>query len=416
MGERVRTAGYLAGALAARTGDEAAGPALLLLGVAATGSAAPGAALLAALTAAAAVGGPVVGALLDRAARPGRTIAVGLLGYAAGMAVAGAALGRVPTPFVLGAALVAGLAVPALSGGWTAQLPHVVPPARVARVATLDAMTFGAAGLVGPALTGLMATAAGAPAAVALAAALVALAACAALTLPAAPPRPRDSVADPEGPARRAAAATGARGFAREVGDGVRAVVAVPALLRVTVVSAVAIAGTGAMVVAAPLVGARVLGGAENGAFLLAGSAACALVANLVCARWPPRARPEAVVLACVAAQAAGMAAAATGGLDAVLIGTAVAGAAEGPLLTAVFAVRHRDAPPRLRAQVFTTGASAKIGALAAVTAAAGPLADRSPFLCLALAAALHVAAALLHVLLGGHRTRPHTAGRTTAA
>ncbi|NEB11953.1 MFS transporter, partial [Streptomyces coelicoflavus] len=66
---------YLAGATAARAGDEMSGPALLLAGLAVTGSATGASSLLAGITVAAAVGGPVLGALLDRAVRPGRLLA-----------------------------------------------------------------------------------------------------------------------------------------------------------------------------------------------------------------------------------------------------------------------------------------------------------------------------------------------------
>src|SRR5580700_8199304 len=66
---------YLAGAATARAGDEMSGPALLLLGFAATGRPATGSWLLAAVTIAGAVGGPVFGALLDRSRRPDRILA-----------------------------------------------------------------------------------------------------------------------------------------------------------------------------------------------------------------------------------------------------------------------------------------------------------------------------------------------------
>ncbi|MFD2350895.1 hypothetical protein ACFSTC_18520 [Nonomuraea ferruginea] len=51
----------------------------------------------------------------------------------------------------------------------------------------------------------------------------------------------------------------------------------------------------------------------------------------------------------------------------------------EGPQLTALFAVRHREAPERVRGQVFTTGASLKITSFAAGSALAGPLVALSP-------------------------------------
>lgn len=64
--------------------------------------------------------------------------------------------------------------------------------------------------------------------------------------------------------------------------------------------------------------------------------------------------------------------------------------------------MRHREAPARLRAQLFTTGASLKTTGYAAGAALAGQLADA------ALPAAL-LAAAALHLLAGavpGERER----------
>jgi hypothetical protein len=42
--------------------------------------------------------------------------------------------------------------------------------------------------------------------------------------------------------------------------------------------------------------------------------------------------------------------------------------------LTALFAVRHREAPERLRGQIFTTGVSLKITGFAVGAAIAGPI------------------------------------------
>src|SRR4051794_12224199 len=109
---------YMVGAVAARTGDEMSGPALLLLGLAATGSPLPGSWLLAGLTVSAAVGGPVLGVLLDRARRPGWLLGWCLAGYAGGILVILGGLGRVPVAVLVGVAAGAGLLGPALTGGW----------------------------------------------------------------------------------------------------------------------------------------------------------------------------------------------------------------------------------------------------------------------------------------------------------
>src|SRR5256714_14222722 len=143
---------YLAAAAAARAGDEMSGPALLLLGFAVTGRPETGSGLLASLTIAGAAGGPLFGALLDRSRRPDRLLAGTLATYAAGIVAVQAAVGRLPMPAPAAIALLAGLFNPAVTGGWTAQLPRVVTGRELDRGSALDALSFSAASLAGPAL------------------------------------------------------------------------------------------------------------------------------------------------------------------------------------------------------------------------------------------------------------------------
>lgn len=376
---------YLFGAFAARTGDEMSGPALLLLGVAATGTATTGSVLLAAVTATAAIGGPAVGVLLDRALRPGRVLAAVLMVYSSGLAAVALLLDRVPLAPVVALALGIGLLGPALSGGWTAQLPLLLRPGptgtdRMSRANAWDAMTFSTASLVGPALAGTVAIAAGATASVVASVALVVLAVPVAWSLPARSSRPEPAP------------------VLGELAAGARAVLGNRALLRVTLVTTFSIAGTGMLVVSSPLLGESLLGGPARGAMLLSVMAAAALLANLVLARHPLPVRPDTAVLVCVLVQAVGV----VGLLLApsapwLVLAAVVVGTAEGPQLTSLFTVRHREAPERLRTQVFTTAASLKVSAFAAGAALAGPLADLSLPACLAAAAALQIGAALTH-------------------
>ena len=356
------------------------GPALLLLGMAATGAAATGSALLAAVTATAAVGGPAVGLLLDRALRPGRVLAAVLAVYAVGLVAVALLLERLPLVPVVVLALGIGLLGPALSGGWTAQLPRLLPAPAMNRANAWDAMTFSGASLVGPALAGAVAIAAGATAAVVASVALVACAVPVAWSLPARAARPE------------------AVPVLGELAAGGRAVLGNRALLRATLVTTVSTAGTGVLVVSVPVLGQDLLGGPERGAMLLSVMAVASLSANLVLARRPLPVRPDTVVLVCVLVQAAGVAGVFLApSAPWLVLATAVVGAAEGPQLTNLFAVRHREAPERLRTQVFTTAASLKVSAFAAGAALAGPLADSSLPLCLAAAAALQLCAALVH-------------------
>ncbi|WP_093878571.1 MFS transporter [Streptomyces sp. TLI_105] len=423
------TGTYLAGALVARVGDESAGPALLLAGFALAGSAGEASALLAGVSLSAALGGPVLGAFLDRAARPGRLLAGALVLYAAGLTLVLAGLGRLPFAVTVATAVLTGLLGPALSGGWSAQLPRVAG-GRLPRANALDTMTFGAAALAGPALAGGTAEALGAPTAVILAATLIASAAPVAWGLPvreraggghttrardAPPARARDArptqaegVPTTRTPGVPPTQATDVRtappplarppSVVRTLVSGTRAVLGNPRLARATRTSVVTCVAQGMLTACVPLLGERVLGGAGRGAVLLSCAAVSAFVANALLARFPLALSPDALVRAGALVQAAAPALALTGGPVALVAAFLVAGLGEGPQLTALFAVRHRESPEHLRGQIFTTGASLKITGFALGAAAAGPLAARS--LPAALAAA--TATALLAAVGGG--------------
>ncbi|MGX4735911.1 MFS transporter [Kitasatospora griseola] len=543
----------------ARTGDEMSGPALLLAGFAAAGSTGEASALLAALTAASALGGPVLGVHLDRARHPGRLLARALALYAAGLLAVLAALGRIPLPAVLALAAATGLLGPALSGGWTAQLPRVAPPDRLPRANALDAMTYDTAALAGPALAGTVAATLGADAAVLLAAVLIAAALPAAWTLPArdnasgrshpgrdvasdhddcpsrdigpdrdeARPDSTDARSDrdrtrpshdrtrpehgtrsshdeprpdadqahsnrddarprPEGGTRsnhdeprpdadqahsdrdrarpshdrtrpehgtrsshdeprpdgdetrprpvdacpgqdpqpdrhcarpdqhaashhddprsdqdpnRTRPARRSGSIRSELAAGLRLLTSRPALARATFVSVGACAGQGMLAACLPLLGERALGGASRGPLLLTCTAVAALLANAALARRPHLLAPDTAVRLGALLQAVALALAATGANGrpwVLLAAAALAGLGDGPLLTGLFAVRHREAPAHLRSQIFTTGASLKITAFALGAALAGPLATHSVPATLAAAAALTAATALV--------------------
>jgi hypothetical protein len=234
--------GYLAGATAARAGDEMSGPALLLLGFAVTGRPAVGSGLLASVTIAGAVGGPVFGALLDRSDRPDRVQAWALAGYALGITAVQVTLGRLPVLAVVPVALISAMAVASLAANGAL--------------------------------------------------------------------------------ARRAARA----------GPG----------------------------------------------------------------------RPDTLVIASTLVLGAGMAATAVAPGWLTLAAVALAGAGEGPQLTALFAIRHRETPARMRGQVYTTAASLKIAGLAAGAALGGPLAGHSVTACLLIAAGPELCAAACGLLVAG--------------
>jgi MFS family permease len=405
---------YLGGAAASRAGDEMTGPALLLAGFAVTGRPAAGSTLLAALTIAAAVGGPLFGVLLDRSPRPDRVLALTLAAYALGVIAVAAAVGRLPVPFVAAIALAAGLFNPAVAGGWTSQLPRIVTGPALSRGFALDAMTYSVASLAGPALAALVAAAFGARTAVIVAAALVTLALPSARSLSRYPPAP---LATPRLGVNRQAAPR--PGLSRQVAAGFAAIATRRPLLRATVTSVVSYVGIGMLLVSCPVLGAQRLGGPARGALLISAIAAASLVANSVLARRhrrpdqhrrhrrpdrhrrPPRGQPDTRVLASTLVIGVSMAAAAAAPGWLTMAAVALGGAGEGPQLTALFEVRHRESPEHMRGQIFTTAASLKIGGLAAGAALAGPLAGRSVTACLLVAAGFELCAAAAYVLIG---------------
>jgi MFS family permease len=411
---------YLAGAAAARAGDEMSGPALLLLGFAVTGRPQTGSGLLASLTIAGAVGGPLFGALLDRSRRPDRLLAWTLAAYALGIVALQAAVGRMPMPALAAIALLAGLFNPAVAAGWTAQLPRVVTGRELDRGSALDALTFSAASLAGPALAAGVAAGIGARAAVLTSAGLVALAVPSACSLS----RYRPTAATRPGQGLTTAHLAQPRPtLGRQMAAGFAVIVTRRPLLRATVTSVVSYAGIGMLLVCCPLLGAQRLGGPARGALLISASAIASLTANAILARRPgaPRRRrsgmqrPDTRVLASTLVIGASMAAAAMAPGWLTLAAAALGGAGEGPQLTALLAVRHRETPAHLRGQVYTTAASLKIAGLAAGAALAGPLAGWSVTGCLLIAAGTQLVAAAAYLLAGPTRRRERRGGHRAA-
>jgi hypothetical protein len=183
------------------------------------------------------------------------------------------------------------------------------------------------------------------------------------------------------------------------------------------------------LLVCCPLLGAQRLGGPARGALLISAIAVASLAANAILARRPdaPRRRRPVVqrrrrlgiqrrrrpgypwadtwVLASTLVIGLSMAAAALAPGWLTLAAVALGGAGEGPQLTALLAVRHRETPAHLRGQVYTTAASLKIGGMAAGAALAGPLAGWSVTGCLLIAAGTQLCAAAAYLTAGA--TRP---------
>ncbi|GGJ59131.1 hypothetical protein GCM10010121_082240 [Streptomyces brasiliensis] len=352
----------------------------MLAGFALAGSTVEASSLLAGITVSAAVGGPVLGALLDRAGQPGRLLAGALVMYAAGLGTILVGLGRLPFAVTILIAVVTGLLGPALSGGWTAQLPRVVLGDDLPRANALDAMTFSVASLAGPALAGGVAETLGAPTAVLVSVVLIVLALPTAWMLPARAGRARDSRTT---------------SMISDLAAGMRVIVGRPSLARATLTSVISCVAQGILTACIPLLGDRVLGGAGRGAVLLSCTALSALAANAVLARFPRSVAPDTIIWASALVQAVALALATWSQPVVLIVAVLIAGVGEGPQLAALFAIRHREAPEHLRGQIFTTGASLKITGFALGAAVAGPVVIWSLPSALALAASVAALATL---------------------
>jgi hypothetical protein len=183
------------------------------------------------------------------------------------------------------------------------------------------------------------------------------------------------------------------------------------------VTSVLSYAGIGMLLVCCPVLGAQRLGGSSRGPLLISAIAAASLAVNWVLSRRPPRSQPDAHVLVSTVVIGLSMAAAAVAPGWLTMAAIALGGAGEGPQLTALFAVRHRESPEHMRGQIFTTAASLKIGGLAVGAVLAGPLAGRSVTACLLIAAGLELCAAAAYLLIPpppeAARPAPRS-GRTT--
>lgn len=405
---------YALTAATTRSATEAAGPALLLAVTSAGRPASTAALLVSALTAASAVTGPAVGAALDVTRRPKRLFVAAILLLGAMFAVLAATIDVLPVPAAAGLVVLAGLGQPALAGGWTAQLPRVVPAALVPRGYAVDGGTYNLAAIVGPAV-GAAALTLG-PRVPLAAVSVVVLAGLAALPLvPLRPPaRDRASVDRDRGPAGR-----------RLLG-GLHALVAIPRLRANTVVTTVGLSGQAALVVAAPGLSRDLTDGVHLTAWLLVAFAVGGLASTAALALRPfdrghdDAGRPSAsrrcdlAVAGGTLLVGAGMTlVAAAPSVPVALAGAVTTGVADGVLMTGMFLVRAAEAPDGVRAQVFTVAASVRTSAYALATAGLSTLADERFRTAVWLGAGVQVVAVALGALaaLGTAPVRPASTG-----
>jgi MFS family permease len=341
---------YATAAALARLADEGSRVALLLAALEHGRGPAFGGLLVAALMVPHVVAAPLIGAVADRVRRPRPLYAGCMIAYGLGLAGGAALAGPAPAAAIVVVAL-AGCVAPLLLGGLTSLLGELAPD-NVQRAFGLDATSYGAAGIAGPAVAAVLAAATGAVwAAVALGLAC-ALSALIVATLPL---RARERR---ERPPKGAALPVMWRR---------------PALAAVTAGTALGQLGMGALPIVAALLAVRAHDPALTGialSVMAAGNLAGALVYTPhPIRRW----RPETVVVLALFLVAVPFALLPLAGQRWLQLGLfAVAGLLFGPMTTALFTVRDREAPAAVRTQIFTIGAGMKVTAAAAGAALAG--------------------------------------------
>jgi MFS family permease len=374
---------YTTAATLGRLADEGSRVALLLAALEHGRGAAFGGLLVAALMVPHVLAAPLVGGLADRVRSRKLLHAAALTIF--GLGVAGGAVLAGPLPAAAIAAVVlAGCAAPLLIGGMSSLIGELAP-GRLQRAYGLDAASYGAAGIAGPAVAAVLASAWGAV----WAAAGLGIACCVSALVVATLPIRR---------------ATADRGRPRERG-AVRALWRSPSLASVTIGTSLSQVGMGALPLVAAAFAVRA-GDPELTGIMLSAMAVGGLAGSLAYSARPIRRwSPETVVLVSLLATTVPFALVPVFHRTPVtLVLFAVAGLIDGPMFTALLAVRDREAPSAVRTQVFTIGAGLKVTAGAAGAALAGIATGLGPaVLLLGVAGSQLLAAALAAVV--GRRT-----------
>jgi predicted MFS family arabinose efflux permease len=344
---------YLLAAVLIRGANDGAGLGLVLLAVTTLESPTPGGAVM---SGAAAGGilvaalnvphviGPWIGRVLDVGPDARRTLAIGFAGYGVALTAAALLLGRVPFVLVVGAALLAGCNGPLMAGGLSSRLAEP-------RALALDSATWGVATTAGPAAAALLAALSGPLGAVLTLSAVALAAGSLVLTLP-----PQERASRPE---RRPAV------FGVMARDG--------NLRRIALCTVFWGLGTGTFPVAAPLLSTQLDRAAGAGGLMLSAYGFGSLLGSLLIAARPPAGSPIRRVSCYLAVMALAVAVAALAPTYALAVaGFGLVGLANGPCLAAVLEACRKFTPDGIRAQVFVTSSSLKVGAASLSGASAG--------------------------------------------
>jgi predicted MFS family arabinose efflux permease len=322
-----------------------------------TGSAGLAGLAVAAITLPSLLTGPLLGAWLDLTGRRRRLMVADQLLIASMLIALVFAVGHTPNWAVPMIVLAAGLTYLLSFGGFTSLIPQIVPDELLTPANALEASSFNAALVVGPALAGTLAAAFGPATLLLVEAALALLALVLIVRIPGLDRAP--------GVERRERTLLGV------AAAGVRQIAAVPELRGIT-----AAAGLGLLTVAFPLFAVEHLDAARSDAgHMWAAFAVGSALGALSLVRIQRRFASERVVIAGYAIFGTLMLAwPLAGSLPVMLVLIAFAAGADGPALAAQFAVRQKLVPRSLYGQVFTTAAGLKVGSFALGAGLAGPV------------------------------------------
>ncbi|MFI7064081.1 MFS transporter [Kribbella sp. NPDC050124] len=348
---------YLAATLA-RLADEMVAFTLVLLVLERTDSPALAGATGAAYALPAVVTGPLLGAWLDRT--PYRRSALALNQAVLGVVMLSllAVVGHSAQWMTPALAAVAGATLPMVSGGFTSMLPSLVPADRLARANSLEAASFGAAAITGPAAAATIASIVSVEAAALVIVVATVLSIVAISLLPALPP-----------------AQTAAEPFLPAVVGGLTHLFRTPRLRASTVTTTLVLGASGLLLITLPLHMASVGMPKSAAGYLWTAVEIGNVVTALLLGRLQTRWRPEYVVI--VAAAVSGLVMTTwplATSFAVLLLLVALAGLAEGPMLPAMFAARQQYSPDALQGRVSTTAASLRVGMSALGQVSAGLL------------------------------------------
>ena len=354
---------FVVAATVARLADEMFSVGVVLLVLERTDDARLAGLTVAAATLPSVVMGPIIGAWLDRTGRRSLLFTVDRLLLIASLSGILFAAGHTPGFVVPLLAFLTGLTLPATFGGFTSLIPLIVEEDELLGPAnSIEAASFNAALVGGPALAGTLAAVSGPATAIVVELGLTAAALFLILRIP--------------GLNRRAGETT--ERLAAAIRRGVTHVAREPVIRAITVTAMLQLAGTGLLTVAFPLWAAGDLGSERSsGGHLWAAFAFGSMVGALALARLQSARPPEHVFFAGLLLYGVLMWTwPLAGSLAVALVLVAVGSIPEGPALAATFGVRQQRTPPILLAQVMTSLASLKIASFSIGAALSGPLVE----------------------------------------